>query len=515
MNLRRTAWAGLVSALVWTAAVLSAEAQAPLYNNAPPIQKQNPKDFEDILDHAVLPLLDINLTHVPPSTSAVDADSKFSARAAAAIMYAAHHEDFLVVPHDPNSNHICSSVPVHTRGGFCNEMYFGLAILAMMAYKDYFRDIKDNGEDQGEIYRRQVYDYLRKEQPGLIGTSMDEDRTFPLKPTQLKVVLNRRHGEYDVLLQSYIALYYKYYMVMPPDVRNIILNRLLSVRGPFPYDNSGFYPFLQVTLTSLLPVKAEAVVPETENHTLANETARYLTNQLLYENGDGSGQTHQLQYDNNRNGDGKNKPPLVDWILQKLQDILKSDFVEYNSRPYQNYNMPPLLNLASYAYEARVRLAARMALDYVSAKVAVSNNDLRRSTPYRRRNEPESYGSVDVGDGHLGDAPIGVSSPDPQTAFYAQLAGNTQLFAQFRNGRLEGGYSLAMVHAGIRDYRAPPSIVDLFVNHRRFYQRFHHSAPTAGESTNQFADEVYAGSPSYLISAGGHPPITREFSTRS
>jgi hypothetical protein len=62
-----------------------------------------------------------------------------------------------------------------------------------------------------------------------------------------------------------------------------------------------------------------------------------------------------------------------------------------------------------------------------------------------------------------------------------------------------------MVHAGVRDYRVPPSILDLFVNHRPFYQRFHHSAPTAGENTSQFADELYAGSPSYLISAGGRP----------
>jgi hypothetical protein len=58
------------------------------------------------------------------------------------------------------------------------------------------------------------------------------------------------------------------------------------------------------------------------------------------------------------------------------------------------------------------------------------------------------------------------------------------------------------------DYRLPPSIHDLFVNdlHRQFYQIIHRSKQDDVES-GQNADnvEIYAGSPSYLITAGGSP----------
>ena len=59
---------------------------------------------------------------------------------------------------------------------------------------------------------------------------------------------------------------------------------------------------------------------------------------------------------------------------------------------------------------------------------------------------------------------------------------------------------------GLGDYRIPPCIHDLFVTdlHRRFYQRLHRT-DRKDERTAQNADnvELYAGSPSYLISAGG------------
>ena len=61
--------------------------------------------------------------------------------------------------------------------------------------------------------------------------------------------------------------------------------------------------------------------------------------------------------------------------------------------------------------------------------------------------------------------------------------------------------------AKCRDGRAPPSIHDLFVNdrHRRFFQRIHRFVLPDVELTGRNADnmEIYAGSPSYLITAGG------------
>src|SRR5262249_4224417 len=147
------------------------------------------------------------------------------------------------------------------------------------------------------------------------------------------------------------------------DVQNHIIDELLNHRGPFnPDDLKPFSP---------LPV------PETENHIMMIESARYLTNQLLYK------RTGDHKFDNARNG-------MDDWMLKHLQNFLKTDFIEYNARPYQDETTFALLNLASYAStknksSARVHTAARMVLDYVMAKVAVSSNDSRRCVTYRRK----------------------------------------------------------------------------------------------------------------------------------
>ena len=58
-----------------------------------------------------------------------------------------------------------------------------------------------------------------------------------------------------------------------------------------------------------------------------------------------------------------------------------------DAKGYSGETRRALLNLCSYAYDAEVRLGARMVLDFISARIAVSSNDLRRMVPFRRRNE--------------------------------------------------------------------------------------------------------------------------------
>src|SRR5690348_4835735 len=129
---------------------------------------------------------------------------------------------------------------------------------------------------------------------------------------------------------------------------------------------------------------------ETENHVLMTESARYLTNQLLLGEAQslhiGDPQSPELArarqlYDNELNG-------MEDWMLTHLQGFLQHDFHEYNARPYQRLSIDALRNLASYADnrkpDGRVTTAARMVLDYLTAKYAVSNSALRRATPFRR-----------------------------------------------------------------------------------------------------------------------------------
>lgn len=95
---------------------------------------------------------------------------------------------------------------------------------------------------------------------------------------------------------------------------------------------------------------------------------------------------------------------------------------------------------------------------------------------------------------------------DPMTETFAMLAGNTRAFQ--REGGFfisnDGGDSVRVMQS---DYRLPPSIHDLFVNDlgRRFYQRLHRTPQDDPDITRRNCDnyEIYAASPSYLITAGG------------
>lgn len=441
------AFAFVGSAILPLIGLQSVDAQSPLYNNIPPVKQDLPMKP---------PSSDIDLTNVQPATSVGDANNKFSARAAAAIYQAASLDLSRLAVNSPD---------------------YGNAILAKWAYKDYF-----NGPN-GDSYRRDATTSLMQQQAGKTGTD----------------------GDYDFLLNLYIPLVYKYYNDLTYEVREHIINDLLNVRGPLSKHESEhiFYPAVGT------------YIPETENHLFLIETARYLTNQLLYQ------RTHNSQFDNRRNGDDNDPPATVVWLLGALDQILQHDFLEYNARPYQDNIMMALLNLASYAYDDDVRLAARMALDYISAKVAVSSNDLRRAPPFRRRNEDEHWGPSIQG-GFFLRSPLlkaksnypdrpGEFAPDVQGTWYAILAGNTDLLGsdsyRFAPANKKGNFSLAMVFAGVHDYRVPEPILDLFVNriNRRFYQRFHHVHSIPDVLYREYVDELYAGSPSYLITAGGHP----------
>lgn len=96
---------------------------------------------------------------------------------------------------------------------------------------------------------------------------------------------------------------------------------------------------------------------------------------------------------------------------------------------------------------------------------------------------------------------------------FAMQAGNTRAFETPSKVRpwpwsiaSDGGDEVMEV---LSDYRLPPSIHDLFVNdlHRRFFQRLHRVPQDNVDVTGRNCDnfEIYAGSPSYLITAGGSP----------
>ena len=382
-----------------------------------------------------------------------------------------------------------------------------LKCLAMLAYNDFFPDSLWDLEKM----RTMVSEAILASKPGWCGT---------FGPT-VNVYSNLLAGEisegnYNMTQMHLLVIAYAYYDELSPAAQEHLISELLA-RGCI------FRPSLANTFTNgITPVDYSRAgrlgfdakrLGETENHILMILTARYLTNQLLYQ------RNPQEQYDNRRNGTihvgdqpfkiGLN---LTELLLARLKDILIDDFSEYNAKSYQHETRTALLNLCSFAYNHEVRLAARMVLDYISARIATSSNDLRRLVPFRRK-------SVDKNIAHdeHGFMTVGLlewqRGADPMVEHFAIQAGNTRAFEHPWPARpwpwaiASGGGDGTM--EALTAYRLPPLIHDLFVNdlNRRFYQRLHRIPQEDVDVTGRNADnmEINAGSPSYLITAGGEP----------
>lgn len=359
--------------------------------------------------------------------------------------------------------------------------------LAAMAYADFFPDAP-NGED----LRSMVSDAIMKASPGWCGT-FGPGVTGALS-------LKASEGNYDMTQMIILPLIYNYYELLRPEAANLVITQLLA-RGRIQRPNvddtftSGPPPDDWFTAGYVSPLAFFATIPETENHVLMIATARYLTNQLLYQ------MSPDPQYDNRRNGVSIS---CTLELLTLLRYMLRNDFAEYNAKPYQTETRRALLNLCSYAYDAEVKVAARMVLDFISAHIAISSNDLRRMVPFRRLNENDYVKQIPGKSGFMDVRLLNADESDPSSANFALLAGNTRAY---RDDWLIS-YEWDVVIDAVSDYRLPPSIHDLFVNdlHRRFFQRLHRK-PLGEPGGQQNCDnmEIYASSPSYLITAGGRP----------
>lgn len=365
--------------------------------------------------------------------------------------------------------------------------------LALLAYEDYF----PANPRLGRALRLMVSRAVLSASPGWVGTfGPGVDGTFSLKGAE---------GNYDMSEMHLLPMVYRHYDDLSPAARELLITQLLA-RGrdhrPRKDDTftSGGNPDDWSRAGFISPAGMHIDIGETENHILMIQTARYLTNQLLFQ------RDRALQYDNRRNG-GDGSPSCFSLLLTLLRNMLRGDFSEYNAKSYQSETRWALLNLCTYAYDHEVRLGARMVLDYLSARLAVSTNDLRRLVPFRRRltdaNAPHTAsGFMTVG--LLKD-----NGADPMAPYLAMQAGNVRAYELAAPGTFgipDPGTDLAM--EVLSDYRMPPLIHDLFVNdqHRRFFQRLHRTPrDEVGGGRNCDNMEIYAGSPSYLITAGGAP----------
>ena len=393
-------------------------------------------------------------------------------------------------------------------------------LLAILAYREYFPYADRAGRLQA-----MASNAILAADPGWCGSN------GPGITGLFSFINGGSEGNYDLAQMRLLPMAYRYYDELTPPAQEHLIQVLLATGRIHRVDEddivtSGGAPNDWSRAGYLSPFglvwPARLRIGETENHILQIHTARYLTNQLLYQ------RDHDPNHDNRRNG-SDDSPTCMNLTLRLLRNFLKDDFSEYNAKPYQHETRTALLNLCSYAYDHEVRLAARMVLDYVSAHIAVSSCDLRRLVPFRRRNEADNNNNKLLDESGFMD--VGLlewqTGSDHSIEHFVVQAGNTRAYAtvtpielapvgvgmeEERKVRSEpwtilGGGGDGMSE-GLSDYRLPPSIHDLFVNdlHRSFFQTLNRTPQGDVESGQNSDDgEIYAGSPSYLISAGGRP----------
>jgi hypothetical protein len=278
-----------------------------------------------------------------------------------------------------------------------------------------------------------------------------------------------RDGDYDTFLKGLMVVIYKYWDLLYPATRTHILNDLLTENGPHSVDDEK------------TPVCGYIDLPESENHRLLIESARYLSNQKLYD------ATGNAAYDNVANGERN-------FLLGQLQNFAKFDFLEYNARPYQRYSMDALLNLFDYARDPAVRTGARIVLDYTTTKFALSSNQLRRAGPYRRLTPRTDAANQSY---YVGNS-------DPLTAFFllwTGLSGNL-------GNTIPDWFTEEAVIAGLSSYLPPQAAVYRAMNkatgpyQETFFGGNRPQLSFAGEDAPP-GIEIYSSSPSFLLTAGG------------
>jgi len=470
----------------------------PYYRRSKP--KQHDRQEADTFLHLVN-----TFRHLPkypaPDPSGVFPDSRplanslFDGRAAAAVHASVVDPWAPFYPTKPEDS------PFLTLNNYVkgpNLLHLTYMCLAAMAYDDYF-------PENGDSLRSNVSQAIMKAEPGYCGSFGPGVTGAPS--------LKDGPGDYDLTQMWLLPLAYSYYNELQKEAAERLITVLLAegiIHRPNEDDiyTCGGAPKDWSRAGYVSPAGFHVTIPETENHVLMIATTRYLTNQLIYP------RNPSIKFDNRRNIAG-----CTEQLLNLLRNQLKNDFAEYNAKPYQEETRHALLNLCSYAYDAEVRLGARMVLDYISAHIAVSSNDLRRMVPFRRRSEkdkekdyikqiPEEPGFMDVSllDGDTDPTKV---SADQITVQFALLAGNTRAYPNYPNWVIPQSLGHEMTFGAVSDYRLPPSIHDLFVNdlNRRFFQRLHRHLMLnePGQQRNADNMEIYAGSPSYLITAGGRP----------
>ena len=377
---------------------------------------------------------------------------------------------------------------------------FTTAILAQLAYKGSCRgqdgEYLDEWENRKRIANARLKTVAKNGQN--VGSTVEPGNG--LVDTE-----HGRWGDLDMALKDLIVIPFLYWDLIEPEARKHVMDTLGELTGGvgpcldcYRYDQFDTHLLKDwaIELYALVgPLGAAALasieitVDETENHVHMIESTRYLVNQLLRRD-----QPGVEVYDNRANG-------LHDWWMVRLQSILKHDFQEYNSKPYNRLSLNAIQNLAEFAAEDDLRTAARMVLDFSSAKFAVSSSLLRREAPFRRRAEHDTEGFLDNGGLDeqmcrfiLYTGKLDILPPIESLAYFLKSARDYRLAPRNCNG---------VVRQAIGSYRVPPLILDLAMN-----KSHHTSIQMFSGGFNDFHNapggvEIYDNERYYLIAAGG------------
>jgi hypothetical protein len=275
--------------------------------------------------------------------------------------------------------------------------------------------------------------------------------------------------DYDMTLKGLMVIAFRYRTLLTDGQREHLFRELVpaAIRGSHDEDIETVYfgPFPG---------------PETENHLLMIESTRYLTNQYLHE------RTGDARYDNLANG-------MFDWLFGYLHDRACHDFIEFNSRTYQRQSTHAVLNLYEFATDHTMTVGARIVLDYLAVKFAVSSSRKRQIGPFRRRKEHSNLEDLYDIHGH------------PHTGFWQMYAGPSAPDGDPYPG-FPDDWSIEGLIVGLSTYRPPAAAYVLAMTaypavQHRFFQGPRPTAPH-GEETDPGV-ETYFKSPSFLLTAGG------------
>lgn len=283
--------------------------------------------------------------------------------------------------------------------------------------------------------------------------------------------LCKREGDYSFVLQILLKMAYidfdKGETLLTEPARKKLWYELLS--------QSGGTPYVYFDLPRC-PIPRRK---DTENHVLMTNIAKYLTNQLR-----STREPLNEEYNNDKNG-------MKDWLLEHLAEFTREDFSELNSRGYEGYTQLTLAVLYDYAWDPELRTMAHILLDYSYAKLAVQTIGMRRYTPFRRQRKVLSEDELYFYDNTVLRGMIHTGNYD-----FLKLAGSPSQTMD------ETNYQSFM--AVTEGYRVPEMLLDLTVD----------KSTTYWQTFENITLEMYYGSPSFLLSAGGrYMNFTDDFGT--